>query len=263
MKIILAGIVAGLLVSAPAGAGVARAQEDCDPDASTCISAAALGPWVRSIVCPVLYTHEVPSQPAFRSLARGLLAAGYRPTSLASVDAAMAGAADVPPRCLVLSFDDGLYSQFANALPVLSELGLPGVFFDLPGFADGVHRYMGPPELQALVAAGQEVEAHTCNHPNLPLLERRNLNAFYAELQDCKALLESITGQPVSYVAYPFGAYDAGVLDAVSRFGYRAAFTTRPSAVLTADRPFTLPRILYNPGEPAASVLRRIHAAGG
>jgi hypothetical protein len=53
------------------------------------------------------------------------------------------------------------------------------------------------------------------------------------------------------------------VLDAVARFGYRGAFTTRSSAVLTASSPFTLPRIRYDPSEAPATVLRRIHAAGG
>jgi peptidoglycan/xylan/chitin deacetylase (PgdA/CDA1 family) len=114
-----------------------------------------------------------------------LLAAGYRPTTLASMDAAMSGLADTPPGCLLLTFDDGLLSQYQNALPVLSELGLPAVFFVLPGFADGVHRYMGIRELQLLAQAGFEVEAHTCNHPLLPRLARLNLDAFYAELQDC------------------------------------------------------------------------------
>jgi peptidoglycan/xylan/chitin deacetylase (PgdA/CDA1 family) len=122
---------------------------------------------------------------------------------------------------------------------------------------------MGTPELQALADAGFEVELHTCNHPNLPLLARRNLNAFYAELQDCKQILEGITGQPVSYIAYPFGAYDATVLDAVNRFGFRGGFTTRPSAVLNYRTPYTLPRLQYLPTESPNEVIRRIKAAGG
>ncbi len=220
-------------------------------------------PWTRSIVCPVLYTHEVVSQAVLRRFLAGLVGAGYRPTTLASIDAAMSGLADTSPGCVLLTFDDGLLSQYQNALPVLSDLGVPAVFFVLPGFADGVHRYMGIRELQTLAQAGFEVEAHTCNHPNLPRLARLNLNAFFAELQDCKRLLEDITGAPVNYVAYPSGAYDATVLDAVARFGYRAAFTTRASAVLSASSPFTLPRIRYDPSEAPSTVLRRIHAAGG
>jgi peptidoglycan/xylan/chitin deacetylase (PgdA/CDA1 family) len=163
----------------------------------------------------------------------------------------------------VLTFDDGLLSQYTNAVPVLGDLGVPAVFFVLPGFADGVHRYMSFEQLQALAQAGFEVESHTCNHPNLPLLARRNPDAFFAELQDCKQQLEDLIDAPVDYVAYPSGAYDPAVLDAVARFGYRAAFTTRLSAVLPATSPYTLPRIRYDPSDAPAAVLRRIRAAGG
>jgi peptidoglycan/xylan/chitin deacetylase (PgdA/CDA1 family) len=230
----------------------AQADEDDSPAA-----------WTRSIVCPVLYTHEVVSQAIFRRFLVGLLQSGYQPTDLETVDAAMVGTIDPAPKCVVLSFDDGLLSQFTNAVPVLQDIGVPAVFFVLPGFNDHVHRYMGVPELQALAEDGFEVELHTCNHPNLPQLARRNVLAFYAELDDCRGLLEGITGTPVDFVAYPFGAYDATVLDAVTRFGFRAAFTTRASAVLNYRSPYTLPRIEYQPSEAASTVIRRIKAAGG
>ena len=239
--------------------GAQAVRADGSDDQST----AGQPPWTRSIICPVLYTHEIPSQAIFRRFLTGLLAAGYQPNSLAAVDAAMSGTSDAPRGCVVLTFDDGLLSQYLNAVPVLTDLAVPAVFFVLPGFNDGIHRYMGTPELQALSDAGMEVELHTCNHPNLPLLARRNLTAFFAELLDCKHILEDITGQSVDYVAYPFGAVDATVLDAVTRFGFRGGFTTRASAVLNYRSPYTLPRIRFDPGEPIAAVLRRIHAAGG
>jgi peptidoglycan/xylan/chitin deacetylase (PgdA/CDA1 family) len=219
--------------------------------------------WNRSIVCPVLYTHEVASQAVMRRFLMDLVGAGYQPWPLAGIDAAMTGNVDPPPGCIVLTFDDGLLSQFLNAVPVLQDMQAPAVFFVLPGFNDGVHRYMGPAEYQALANAGFEVELHTCNHPNLPMLARRDLNAFYAELVDCRRMLEAIIGQPVDYVAYPMGAYDATVLDAVARFGFRGAFATRPGAILNFRSPYTLPRIRYDPREPASAVIRRINVAGG
>src|SRR3954451_6415231 len=99
---------------------------------------ASVLPWTRSIVCPALYGHEVVSQPVLRRFVGGLLSAGYQPTSLATVDAAMAGLVDPPRGCIVLSFDDGLLSQYTNAMPVLLDMGQPAVFFVLPGFRDGV-----------------------------------------------------------------------------------------------------------------------------
>ena len=224
---------------------------------------AAAPPWTHSIVCPVLYTHEIASQAVFRRFLVGVLNAGYQPINLATLDAEMLGSISPIPKCIVLTFDDSLLSQYVNAVPVLTDLGAPAVFFVLPNFADGVHRYMGTPELQDLAGDGFDVELHTCNHPNLPQLARRNLLAFYAELSDCRYILENITGEPVDYVAYPSGLYDATVLAAVAQFGFRAAFTTRASAVLNYRSPYTLPRIRYDASEPVGNVLARIHAAGG
>ena len=220
-------------------------------------------PWTRSVVCPVLYTHEIASQAIFRGFLVGVLSAGYQPIDLATLDEEMVGSISPVPKCIVLTFDDSLLSQYLNAVPVLVDTGEPAVFFVLPNFSDGVHRYMGNPELQALAADGFDVELHTCNHANLPLLARRNLLAFYAELSDCRDILENITGEPVDYVAYPSGLYDATVLATVAQFGFRGAFTTRASAVLDYRSPFTLPRIHYDPNEPVSRVLARIKAAGG
>jgi peptidoglycan/xylan/chitin deacetylase (PgdA/CDA1 family) len=226
-------------------------------------SAAGPPPWVRSVACPVLYAHEVRSQTVMRRFLVDLLRLGYQPVPLASIDSALAGTIDLPKGCVVLTFDDGLLSQYLNALPVLDDMQVPAAFFVLPGFNDGVHRYMGPAELQGLASFGFEVELHTCNHPNLPLLARRDLDAFYAELQDCRRMLQDTVGQAVDYVAYPSGAYDATVLDAVARFGFRGGFTTAASATLNYRSPYTLPRIRYDPSESASVVVRRIKAAGG
>jgi peptidoglycan/xylan/chitin deacetylase (PgdA/CDA1 family) len=220
-------------------------------------------PLARSVRCPVLYTHEVGSQASFSRLLSGLLVAGYHPTSLARVDLAMQGQAEPPPGCVVLSFDDALLSQYTNALPVLARYGVPAAFFVMPDFSDGVHRYMGEREIKALHDADHEVEAHTCHHANLVRLAPRGDGPLMAELLDCKRRVESIIRAPVDYLAYPDGATSPTVLNAVARAGYRAAFTTRPSALLAPAAALQLPRIRYDVNEAPANVLRRLKAAGG
>jgi peptidoglycan/xylan/chitin deacetylase (PgdA/CDA1 family) len=84
-----------------------------------------------------------------------------------------------------------------------------------------------------------------------------------AELLDCKRRIETITGAPVDYLAYPDGATSPTVVNAVARAGYRAAFTTRPSALLAASAALQLPRIRYDINESPAAVARRLKQAGG
>jgi peptidoglycan/xylan/chitin deacetylase (PgdA/CDA1 family) len=258
-----AGTADATAAAATAGQAATDAGSTGGSDGGVIVAAgAATAPWERSIVCPVLYTHEVPSQAGLHAIVLALRAAGYQPTSLHNVDLIMSGAAAPLPGCLVLTFDDALYSQYLNALPVLISLQTPGVFFVMPAFADGVHRYMGAAQIAAVAQAGFEVEAHTCNHPSLPALARRNYGAFLAEIVDCRRMIENITGVPVPFLAYPDGSYDATALAAVANAGYRGAFTTRAASVLNAGAPYTLPRIEYNPSEAPANVIARLHAAG-
>lgn len=215
--------------------------------------------WTRPSTCGVLYTHEVPSAVAFRQFVVGLMQAGWQPVSFAAVDAAMAGQADLPRRCVVLSFDDALASQLRNALPVLTDLNITAIFFVMPGFQDGVHQYMDASGIGALHAAGQIVGAHTCHHATLTLLAPQPM---MAELADCRHQIEDIVGAPVRYLAYPNGAVNQSVLAGVTRAGYRAAFTTRPSAVLLPNQPLLLPRIEYFANDTVAAVINRLQAAG-
>jgi peptidoglycan/xylan/chitin deacetylase (PgdA/CDA1 family) len=213
--------------------------------------------WSRSVVCPVLYTHEVPPIPTFRQFVIGLLQAGFQPVSFADVDAAMAGQGDLPPGCIVLSFDDALASQLRNAVPVLAELQITGLFFVMPAFQDGRHQYLDSAGISALHDAGHLIGAHTCNHPSLTLV---NLAILQAEL-DCRRQIESVVGVPVRYLAYPNGAVNQTVLGATARAGYRAAFTTRVSGLLRAEQPLLLPRIRYDGSEAVATVIKRILSA--
>jgi len=215
--------------------------------------------WSNSATCAVLYTHEVPSAASFRQFVVGLMQAGLQPVSFALVDARMAGQATLPRGCVVLSFDDALASQLRNAVPVLTEVNITGMFFVMPGFHDGVHQYMDDAGIQALHAAGQIVGAHTCHHATLTLLAPQPM---MAELADCKRQIENIIGVPVRYLAYPNGAVNQTVVAAVAQAGYRAAFTTRPSAALRPDQALVLPRIEYVVGESALTVAGRVRAAG-
>lgn len=211
-------------------------------------------------VCPILYTHEVDSGAALGQTISALQAAGFQPTTLHSVEDALAGRGPVPDGCLVLTFDDALMSQYLNAVPALQSLNVPAVFFFMPAFSDGVHTYMTTPQLAEVAADGFEVGAHTCNHADLPSLEKVNLGAMTAEIVDCKHLLEDEIGKTVNYFAYPNGTFDHVVWTTVAGAGYAVAVSTEQTKTLKPSDRWYLPRITYTPGE-TTEVLNRIQNA--
>ena len=92
----------------------AVADDSSDPDQQ----AASPQPWVRSIVCPVLYAHEIVSQAVLRRFLVGLIGSGYQPVPLWAVDAAMAG--DNEERLAKLNRCDDSY--YKSAEPVAERL---------------------------------------------------------------------------------------------------------------------------------------------
>jgi len=57
----------------------------------------------------------------------------YRVISVAELRAAAAGDSDLPPRPLLLTFDDGYLDHFTNVFPILKLNGLTGCFFPPAG----------------------------------------------------------------------------------------------------------------------------------
>ena len=76
------------------------------------------------------------------------------------------GAATLPAKPVVLSFDDGYLSDVRTALPVLKARHWPGVLnLEVANLKPvwGIR----PPGVRKLLAAGWEIDAHTLTHPDL------------------------------------------------------------------------------------------------
>jgi peptidoglycan/xylan/chitin deacetylase (PgdA/CDA1 family) len=94
--------------------------------------------------------------------------------------------------------------------------------------------------VRALAAAGFEIGFHTLRHEPLPTVDDAELARA---LEDGRAQLEQVAGQPLKMLAYPHGRADAREARAVRAAGYMCAFTGRPAAVRADDDPFLLGRI--------------------
>src|SRR5262249_46825099 len=120
---------------------------------------------------PSLYV----SRHEFVAQMRWLAAHGYRAVKLKQVYDAWHGRATLPPRPIVVSFDDGYRSQYTNALPVLRSHRWPGVL-NLE-VADTTKSWGARPRMvRAMIRAGWEVDAHTLTHPDLTTLDAAELH---------------------------------------------------------------------------------------
>jgi len=94
--------------------------------------------------------------------------------------------------------------------------------------------------VRALAEAGFEIGFHTLRHEPLPTVADAELSRA---LEDGRARLEQVAGQPLKMLAYPHGRAGTREARAVRAAGYVCAFTGRPEAVRADDDPFLLGRI--------------------
>lgn len=158
---------------------------------------------------------------------------GYEAVTLEQVEQAWYHGGTLPPKPVVISFDDGYRPQFTYALPELRRHGWAGV---LNLKAEGSDLY--PSNVEAMIAAGWELAAHTIHHLDLTELDPAQLQE---EIAGSRAILRREYGVPVKNFCYPAGRFNATVTAAVEAAGYVGA-TTEIRGYATRDRPYELDR---------------------
>lgn len=193
----------------------------------------------------------------FAAEVAALAGAGYHSITVAQLFDALFHGAPLPPKPVMLSFDDGYVDDVTQILPVLRAHGMTGVFFIItgrfhePGFVDEA-------QVRQLDAAGMDVGAHTRHHVDLPGLPAASLAS---EIAGSRQDLERILGHPIAAFAYPAGRFDAASVAAVRHAGFALAVTTQPGMDLSSQQPLLLPRVRVGRTTTPAGVLACL--AGG
>jgi peptidoglycan/xylan/chitin deacetylase (PgdA/CDA1 family) len=143
---------------------------------------------------------------------------GYRTISVDLLTRAIQQGAELPPKPILLTFDDGSETTYATALPIMQRYGFTGVSY-LVYYYIGISNYMDKEQILALYASGWEIGSHSLSHTDLTTRPDRQED----EIVESRRKLQSLLGIPITSFAYPFGAYDSDSLNYVHKAGYIAA----------------------------------------
>lgn len=173
-----------------------------------------------------------------------LLESGYRVVPLEKSLAHLAAGQTPPERDVAITFDDGYADCLEHAVPALAARGLPATFFVSAGLlgrpmplGDTSLPLMTPEQLTALAQApGVTIGSHGHHHVGLGGLAPDLLTH---ELAESRTALAKLTGRPVRWLSYPFGAYDDAAAAAARAAGYEDAL----SVWTRAEGPFARLRI--------------------
>jgi peptidoglycan/xylan/chitin deacetylase (PgdA/CDA1 family) len=150
----------------------------------------------------------------------------FRVLGLQDVVWAMRTRHPLPPRSVVLTFDDGYADFYTAAAPELRRYGFTATTYVVTGFV-GAPGYLTWAQVTELDRQGFTIGAHTVHHA---ALGRLPLAQASWEMTQCKATLEAVLGHPVTHLAYPFGSFTTAVAARARDLGFESATSTRPGA---------------------------------
>ncbi len=241
-----------------------------DPSPASGPTAAPRGtPITSPVEVPILmYHHVAPTAPDdefearltvlttdFEEQLTYLSCAGYTGITVGQLIDAMDGAAALPSRPVILTFDDGYGDAYTQAFPLLQRYGFPGSFAIVTGFVGGGDgAYVTWDQVREMAKAGMEMLSHTVSHIDLGTSDDITVRD---QLLQSKDAIAQHTGQPVRFLVYPSGEpFRSGtperqqeVVSMLQEAGYEAALLAGPNG-MTQD--------------PAARFqLNRVRVAGG
>jgi peptidoglycan/xylan/chitin deacetylase (PgdA/CDA1 family) len=222
----------------------------------------ATGPAQRATPVPILMYHVIgdprPGAPYpelfvreadFAGQMRWLARHGYQAVTQRDLWNHWHRGGSLPPKPVVVSFDDGYRSVADAALPHLRARSWPGVLNltvkNLRGRGG-----LSEARVRTLIAAGWELGSHSLSHPDLTSLDDRTLRH---EVARSRAVLRSRFDVPVDFFCYPAGRYDARVIRAVRRAGYLGA-TTTVEGLARPSEPYELRRVRVSRSDGAAGL---------
>jgi peptidoglycan/xylan/chitin deacetylase (PgdA/CDA1 family) len=211
---------------------------------------------LRRIRVPILMYHYVSPLPAdaddvrrdltitpevFAAHLDYLAAAGYATISPYELYAALTTGAPLPPKPVLLTFDDGHIDHYQYVFPALQAHDFTGTFFIITGRADANDpAHVNWMQIAEMAAAGMNMEVHTKSH--LSLVERDRDFLIY-ELLGSRESLHAHTGQEPRILSYPVGQFDEHTLQIATELDYWLAVTTEPGVDHVSTNRLELPRV--------------------
>lgn len=180
------------------------------------------------IIAPILLYHHIASSPSnnlyyvspheFEKQMYLLHEWGYKTISVEMLAKAINEGAPLPPKPIIITFDDGSETVYTTAFPIMQKYNFIGTIYVVHNYI-GIPNYMNARQIRELYASGWEVGSHSLSHVNLT----ERVDRQRSEIVESRRKLQSLLGIPIQTFAYPFGAYNEDSVYYLRYAGYLAA----------------------------------------
>ncbi|GAO43630.1 polysaccharide deacetylase family protein [Flavihumibacter petaseus] len=189
----------------------------------------------------------------FKAQMKGLADSGYTTILPAQLYEYLVTGKQLPPKPVMLTFDDGCDEQFEFAHSVLNPLKFKGAYFIMTVSVNRPN-YMKAEQIRQLADEGHAIGLHTWDHHNVKQYQGTD---WQKQIEQPKLSLEKITGRPIQFFAYPFGLWNPQAIPQLKDRGLMAAFQL--STARDANDPlYTIRRIIVPGGWSGAQLVNRM-----
>ena len=188
---------------------------------------------------------------AFKSQLQLLADSGYQTVLPDDLYAYLTTGKPLPAKPIMLTYDDSDLDQYKIAAPEMKKHGFRGVFFIMT-VSLGRSIYMNRAQVKELSDEGHVIASHTWDHKNVKKYTEAD---WETQIVKPARQLEEITGKPVQYFAYPFGAWNKEAIPGLKKYDIKAAFQL--STKRDSTEPLYTIRRMIVPGDWSATTMYR------
>ena len=190
---------------------------------------------------------------------------GFHPISCSDWLAWLDSAKPLPPKPIIITFDDAYAELAEHALPVLAKYGFRATVY-VPTRRIGESNkwdqergfsrvdIMNADTIRWWAANGIEFGAHSRTHPELDTIPAEQLGD---EIEGSRKELEQICGIVPDSFAYPYGSYNRLVKEVTER-SFRIAVTTEEGMNHLGTDPLRLKRAMVHPTDSLLEFASRV-----
>lgn len=245
----------------PSDFGTLVTKENCDAHVDELLSRVfPPEPEEYTAQLPVLMYHNLSpdakddmtvTPEVFREHMEALCGAGYHSVTLTQVTDYIEKGTELPENPVLITFDDGYYSNYEYAYPILKEYGMHGVIFAV-GFSFGADTYkdtgkkiyphFGGEEMKEMERSGvMEVQSHTYDmhqekeyeketpvYENVLREETESEEAYIKRFTGDVGLWEETLGKPMLALSFPNGIRDDLAQVLLNEQGVKLTFCSEP-----------------------------------
>lgn len=219
---------------------------------------------------PILLYHSVSDDPpeeiaefavtpaVFRRHLDLIVAGGHTPLTVSGLLDAL-GAGTLPPRPVVVTFDDGWADNYAVLAGDMAARAIPSTLYVTTGRVGRDPRHLTWRQVQQLAGAGVEIGAHSRTHPQLDTLPVGRANG---EVAGSRIAIGVALGLAVRTFAYPHGYSTPALRSLVHDAGYDSACAVNNALSGPGDDRYALSRLTLRATTPDSQVAKWLMSRG-